>query len=74
MEYNINGFSPVCGMAHPNTVPKEMRDFVLCFETGSLINWHWISGVQANGGGPGPLERESGGAPGDSPSDRGLRL
>lgn len=37
MEYNINDFLPVCGMTHLNTVPKEMG-FVLCFETGNLIN------------------------------------
>lgn len=37
-------------MTHLNTVPEEMG-FVLCFETGNLINWYWISGVQANGEG-----------------------
>ena len=49
MEYHINDFLPVCGMTHLNTVPKEMR-FVLCFETGNLINWYWISRVPVNGG------------------------
>lgn len=39
-------------MTHLNTVPEEMG-FVLCFETGNLINWYWISGVQADGGGSG---------------------
>lgn len=37
-------------MTHLNTVPEEMG-FVLCFETGNLINWYWISGVEANGEG-----------------------
>lgn len=35
-------------MTHLNIVPEEMG-FVLCFETGNLINWYWISGVQAKG-------------------------
>lgn len=49
MEYNINDFLPVCGMTHLNIVPKEMG-FVLCFETGNLINWYWISRVPVKGG------------------------
>lgn len=50
MEYNISDFPPVCGMTHLNTVPEEMG-FCSFFETGNLINWYWISGVQANVGG-----------------------
>ena len=50
MTYNINDFPPVCGMTHLNTVPEEMG-FVLCSETGNVINWCWISGAQASGGG-----------------------
>lgn len=49
MAYNINDFPPVCGMIHLNMVPEEMG-FVLCSETGNVINWYWISGAQANGG------------------------
>lgn len=62
MAYNINDFSPVCGMIHLNMVPEEM-EFVLCSETGNVINWYWISGAQANGGRDqmGLLEQEGGG-------------
>lgn len=39
-------------MTHLNMVPEEMG-FVLCFETGNLINWYWISGVRQMEEGPG---------------------
>lgn len=51
---------------------KRYGGFVPCFETGDLINWYWISGVQADGGGPGHLERQCRGILGDSPSDWGF--